>query len=165
MPEPTLWPPPPDRPDPLTANDAFLAGLILAPATRPPVSRLRLIWALRQATGRDLRECEVTVNHYCERHGIFPLPRGVRKWLVVMNVLGPLALAAVLIVSEVVLRWLSASAPTLAARHVLLQQQLAITEVCLILIPVSLVATIVTHRRAVSEAKEARRKLGGGLEP
>jgi hypothetical protein len=71
MPQPPIWPPPPNTPEPLSAHDAFLIAAVRNSTLKPPLSRLSLVKDLRDGTGLDLRSCLATVNNFCDRYGIF----------------------------------------------------------------------------------------------
>ena len=155
--------PPPDVPSPLAKHDAFLTVLVRAPTRKPPMSRLRLVRGLREATGLDLRQCLSVVNDYCDRHGVFPLRRGVRLWLAVLPALLQVGLSVILIVSQVVQAREIAAAPTRAARYLLMEERVHWDGVLLGLILVNVAPSILVvgaaRQRARREAEEARRTV------
>ena len=160
--EPT-WPPPPDRPDPMAAHDAFLTGLLRAAMTEPPLSRLRLMRTLRLTTGLGLRQCLAIVNDYCDRHGVFPQRRGLRLWLPVLPSLIQIGLSVALIVCQSILGRELAAAHTRPARQLLFRERIAWDGLLLCLLLVTVAVSLVSARGALRqarrEAEDARRRV------
>lgn len=79
MPDNDVWPPKPTLPDPLTEYDALIRSKLytLSEAESRP-SRLRLMRALRDEEGMDLRQACRLANSYCDRHGVFVTTRAAQ---------------------------------------------------------------------------------------
>ena len=164
------WPPPPDIPDPLAAHDAFLTTAILAPVTKPPLSRLRLALALRKGSGLNSSQCLAIVNGYCDRQGVFPPMRGIR---LLLPFLLPLAAgygiafgtAVTIIVKYHHLYRPSGAAFTRAAGDAFIREAVSLGEVAIVsMLILATVITLTSVRRTRREAEDARRKVGSQLD-
>ncbi|MBV9851298.1 MAG: hypothetical protein JO250_16635 [Armatimonadetes bacterium] len=162
-PQESVWPPPPDVANPLAEHDEFLTARLRAPAANPPLSRLRLVRELRDATGLDLRQCLAVVNDYCDRHAIFPQRRGLALWLSLLPSLFQIGLSAGLIVSQIVLGRELAAAHTRATRHLLLRERIAWDGLLLCLAFVVLVMSLIGYAHMTRwqrrQAEDARKKV------
>lgn len=74
-----VWPPKPTLLDPLTEYDALIKSkLHTLSEAEPGPSRLRLMEALRDEEGMDLRQARRLANSYCDRHGVFVITRATQ---------------------------------------------------------------------------------------
>jgi hypothetical protein len=155
-PENQTWPPPPDTPEPLTEHDSPLTALVCAPATKPPLSRLRLVRDLRKETGLQLRQCQVFVNSFCDRNAILLPIRGPIVWGGCLISLIQLAAAITLAMSGFLLERSLNAAPTHAARFAIRAER---EELDLLLFGITFVCISVNLIFGLRRAKQLRRDV------
>lgn len=165
MSEQPVWPPPPSLPDLSAAHDGFLTACLRAPATKPPISRLRLCMNLRKETGLPLHQCRVFVNSYCDRNTILTPARGLVLWLVGLLTLGPLIAAFAIYMTYFSFeRSLDRSTPQ-ATIHALRAGRIYLELVCIgidaVFFCVLLIFLVLRAWQTRREAADARKKMSG----
>ncbi len=165
MSEQPVWPPPPSSPDLSAAHDGFLTACLRAPATKPPISRLRLCMNLHKETGLPLHQCRVFVNSYCDRNTILTPARGPVIWFVCLLPLIPLATMTAMLMTWFSLDRSLDRVTTQAARHAIRAERihldLVFIDILAVFLSVQLIFLVLRAWQTRREAADARKKMSG----
>ncbi len=165
MPAQSIWPPPPDIPNPLAKYDGFLTARVLDSSARQPVTRLRLARQLRKERGVDARQSLAIVNNYCDRHLILMAARGFAAWGMSIMALGNFVVIVVFQASLWLLRRNRDASVTRIERLAITNEMINVGFVSVGAVAalgcVRVVLILRNGKKARRDAEDARKKLAG----